>query len=127
MGKAQNRNGHENRRYVVESHQQSESSDMSAIGAQAIFDSLANQNEEEIGIEDFMERLSDFGHSDQDILRLFEFMDADNSSTIDRAEFINGYKQYARSTGSHLGQEWRLWNQLDQRDEEDAKTLTKAV
>lgn len=98
---------------------------MSAIGAQAIFDSLANQNEEEIGIEDFMERLSDFGHSDQDILRLFEFMDADNSSTIDRAEFINGYKQYARSTGSHLGQEWRLWNQLDQRDEEDRLKMAK--
>jgi len=98
---------------------------MSAIGAQAIFDSIAKNDEEEISLDDFMARLSDFGHSDQDILRLFEFMDADNSNTIDRCEFINGYKQYARATGSTLGQEWRLWNQLDQRDEEDRLKMAK--
>merc|ERR1712166_334657 len=101
------------------------SSAMSASGnAQAIFDSIASKNEE-IGIEDFMTRLHDFGHSDQDILRLFEFMDTDNSSTIDRDEFIKGYKQYLRSTGTNLGQEWRLWNQLDQRDEEDRLKMAK--
>ena len=98
---------------------------MSASGnAQAIFDSIAERNEE-IVIEDFMTRLHDFGHSDADILQLFDYLDTDNSSTIDRDEFIKGYKQYVRSTGTNLGQEWRLWNQLDQRDEEDRLKMAK--
>lgn len=78
-----------------------------------------------ISLDDFSTRLHDFGHTDAEIEWLFQKLDADKNGTIDETEFLKGYKLFAKSTGESFNEDWRLWNQLDQREEEDRLKLSK--
>eukprot|EP00656_Telonema_subtile_P036130 TRINITY_DN4009_c0_g1_i1.p1 TRINITY_DN4009_c0_g1~~TRINITY_DN4009_c0_g1_i1.p1 ORF type:complete len:672 (-),score=171.04 TRINITY_DN4009_c0_g1_i1:230-2245(-) len=93
--------------------------------AQAVFKSLDCDNAGYVSLDDFTTQLSDFGHTDEEIENLFQRLDTDHSGTIDETEFVRGYKLYAKSTGENFNEDWRLWNQLDQREEEDRLKLSK--
>merc|ERR1711871_1042057 len=97
----------------------------SAETAQAIFEQMDTANAGVLSLPNFAQRLHDFGQTDQEIERLFNLLDTDGNQVVDLAEFINGYKLYARLTAGELGQEWRLWSQLDQQDEADRLKLAK--
>lgn len=93
--------------------------------AQAVFATLDVQGRGRIHLDDFTTFMSDYGHTDQEIEQLFGRLDIDSNGEIDLSEFVHGYKLFAKSTGESFSDDWKLWNQLDQRDEEDKLKLSK--
>ena len=93
--------------------------------AQAVFAELDTEGSGKLHFNDFQRYLSDFGFEDSEIESLFNRIDIDSSGHIDLSEFVHGYKLWQRARGESFSDDWKLWNQLDQRDEEDKLKLSK--